>query len=71
MARLIAAIRGLARCHLWYGYRRIHARLTALGWAVNRKHVRRLSAALRRKRAGFGENRGTGVRIQARARTVV
>ncbi len=42
-----------------------------VGLGGESQQMRRLSAALRRKRAGFGENRGTGVRIQARARTVV
>ena len=39
---LIRAIRRLARKHLRWGYRRIHARLEKQGWAVNLKKVRRL-----------------------------
>jgi transposase InsO family protein len=39
---LIRAIRRLARKHLRFGYKRIHARLVHLGWTVNRKRVRRL-----------------------------
>jgi putative transposase len=39
---LLRAIRRLARRHPRYGYRRIHARLRALGWSVNLKRVRRL-----------------------------
>jgi hypothetical protein len=43
---LIRAIRRLARKHLRYGYKRIHARLVHDGWTVNRKRVRRLWNAL-------------------------
>lgn len=43
---LIRAIRRLARRHLRYGYKRIHARLLHQGWTVNRKRVRRLWKAL-------------------------
>ncbi len=43
---LIRAIRRLARQHLRYGYKRIHARLVHQGWKVNRKRVRRLWNAL-------------------------
>jgi putative transposase len=39
---LIRTIRRLARKHLRYGYKRIHARLVHEGWTVNRKRVRRL-----------------------------
>lgn len=39
---LVRAIRRLARRHLRYGYRRIHARLVKQGWTVNLKRVRRL-----------------------------
>ena len=39
---LVRAIRRLARRHLRYGYRRIHARLLKQGWTVNLKRVRRL-----------------------------
>jgi len=39
---LIRAIRRLARKHLRYGYKRIHARLVHEGWRVNKKRVRRL-----------------------------
>jgi len=39
---LIRSIRRLARKHLRYGYKRIHARLVHEGWTVNRKRVRRL-----------------------------
>jgi putative transposase len=39
---LIQAIRRLARKHLRWGYRRIHARLEKLGWTVNLKRVHRL-----------------------------
>jgi putative transposase len=49
-ARLIAALRRLARRHPRYGYRRIRARLVAEGWKVNHKRVRRLWAALGLKR---------------------
>jgi putative transposase len=41
-AAVVRAIRRLARRHPRYGYRRIHARLVKLGWAVNLKRVRRL-----------------------------
>lgn len=64
-ARLVAAIRRLARRHPRYGYRRIHARLAATGWAVNRKRVRRLWRSLglkrriRRKRRASGVHPGT------------
>jgi putative transposase len=43
---LIRAIRRLARQHMRYGYKRIHARLVHQGWKVNRKRVRRLWNAL-------------------------
>ncbi len=48
---LIRAIRRLARKHLRWGYRRIHARLEKQGWAVNLKRVHRLwrELGLRRK----------------------
>jgi transposase InsO family protein len=48
---LIKAIRRLARKHLRWGYRRIHARLEKLGWTVNLKKVHRLwrELGLRRK----------------------
>jgi len=48
---LIKAIRRLARKHLRWGYRRIHARLEKQGWAVNLKKVHRLwrELGLRRK----------------------
>jgi hypothetical protein len=39
---LIRAIRRLARQHLRFGYKRIHARLVHQVWKVNRKCVRRL-----------------------------
>ena len=39
---LIRALRRLARRHLRWGYRRIHARLRKQGWSVNLKRVRRL-----------------------------
>jgi len=39
---LIQAIRRLARKHLRWGYRLIHARLEKQGWTVNIKKVRRL-----------------------------
>jgi len=41
-ATLIRAIRRLARRHLRYGYKRIHALLLRQGWRVNGKRVRRL-----------------------------
>ncbi len=43
---LVEAIRRLARRHLRYGYRRIHALLVREGWSVNRKRVHRLWIAL-------------------------
>lgn len=48
---LIQAIRRLARKHLRWGYRRIHARLEKQGWTVNLKKVHRLwqELGLRRK----------------------
>ena len=64
-ARLVAAIRKLARRHPRYGYRRIHARLVATGWTVNRKRVRRLWRSLglkvriRRKKRSSGVHPGT------------
>jgi putative transposase len=39
---LVRAIRRLARKHLRYGYKRIHAMLVRGGWSVNKKRVRRL-----------------------------
>jgi transposase InsO family protein len=45
-AALVAAIRRLVRRHPRWGHRRIHARLVAIGWRVNRKRVRRLMTAL-------------------------
>ena len=63
--KLVAAIRKLVRRHPRYGYRRIHARLVATGWTVNRKRVRRLWRALglkrriRRKSRGSGKHPGT------------
>lgn len=45
-APLVRAIRRVARKHPRYGYRRVHARLVKLGWAVNLKRVRRLWNAL-------------------------
>jgi putative transposase len=39
---LLRAIRRLARRHLRYGYKRIHALLRRAGWRVNAKRVRRL-----------------------------
>ena len=39
---LITAIRRLARRHLRYGYKRVHALLRREGWRVNVKRVRRL-----------------------------
>jgi len=41
-AALVDAIRRLARRHLRYGYKRVHALLRRAGWRVNRKRVRRL-----------------------------
>jgi transposase InsO family protein len=45
-AALVTAIRRLVRRHPRWGHRRIHARLGATGWRVNRKRVRRLMIAL-------------------------
>lgn len=45
-AALVKAIRRLTRRHPRYGHRRIHARLVAAGWTVNRKRVRRLMVTL-------------------------
>jgi transposase InsO family protein len=42
----VRALRRLARRHPRYGYRRVHALLVKLGWAVNLKRVRRLWNAL-------------------------
>ncbi len=41
-APLVRAIRRLAKRHVRYGYKRIHARLVRQGWRVNLKRVRRL-----------------------------
>lgn len=64
-AALVRAIRRLVRRHPRYGYRRIHARLLATGWRVNRKRVRRLTAALglkpRRHRKPQANRRFPGV----------
>jgi putative transposase len=64
-AALVRAIRRLVRRHPRYGYRRIHARLLATGWRVNRKRVRRLTAALglkpRRHRKTQANRRFPGV----------
>jgi transposase InsO family protein len=43
---VIRVIRRLARRHLRYGYRRIHALLVKQGWTINLKRVRRLWNAL-------------------------
>jgi len=43
---LVKAIRRLARKHLRWGYKKIHALLLREGWSVNRKRVRRLWNAL-------------------------
>ena len=57
-AALIRSIRRLARRHLRYGYKRVHALLKRAGWRVNRKRVRRLWIQMglrrprRRKKAG-------------------
>src|SRR4029450_2263940 len=59
-AKLVVAIRRLARRHPRYGYRRIHARLSATGWSVNRKRVRRLWRALGLKRRIRRRTRGSG-----------
>jgi transposase InsO family protein len=47
---LVTAIRRLARRHVRWGYKLIHARLVHQGWTVNRKRVRRLWIALGLKR---------------------
>lgn len=56
---LIQAIRRLARKHLRWGYRRIHARLEKQGWTVNLKRVHRLwqELGLRRKVRRRPENK--------------
>jgi transposase InsO family protein len=56
---LIKAILRLARKHLRWGYRRIHARLEKLGWTVNLKKVHRLwrELGLRRKVRRRPENK--------------
>lgn len=59
-AKLVAAIRKLVRRHPRYGYRRIHARLVATGWTVNRKRVRRLWRALGLKRRIRRKSRDSG-----------
>jgi putative transposase len=59
--QLVRALRRLARRHPRFGYRRIHARLVAGGWRVNRKRVRRLWAALGLKRRIRRRSRGRGV----------
>jgi putative transposase len=63
---LTRALRRLARRHPRWGYRRIHARLRALGWSVNLKRVRRLWGELGlrrplrlRKVRKLGPKRGT------------
>jgi putative transposase len=48
---LIGAMRRLARKHLRWGYRRIHAVLEREGWAVNLKRVQRLWRQLGLRRA--------------------
>jgi putative transposase len=60
-AKLIGALRRLARRHPRYGYRRIRARLVAEGWRVNHKRVRRLWVALGLKRRIRRKSRGRGV----------
>lgn len=60
-AKLVAAIRRLAHRHPRYGYRRIHARLAATGWTVNRERVRRLWRALGLKRRIRRRKRSSGV----------
>lgn len=56
---LIQALRRLARKHLRWGYRRIHARLEKQGWTVNIKKVHRLwqELGLRRKVRHRPENK--------------
>jgi putative transposase len=56
---LIRAIRRLARKHLRWGYRRVHARLEKQGWTVNLKRVHRLwqELGLRRKVRRRPENK--------------
>jgi hypothetical protein len=70
-AKLVAAIRRLALRHPRYGYRRIHARLTATGWAVNRKRVRRLWRSLGLKRRTHRKRRAPGVHPGSSANSCV
>lgn len=65
-AALVRAIRRLAKRHLRYGYKRIHARLIRQGWQVNLKRIRRLWNALglrrpfrRKKRQKLGPKPGS------------
>jgi putative transposase len=62
---LVKALRRLARKHLRWGYKRIHARLVKKGWTVNIKCVRRLwnelglrRPAPRKKPRKLGAKRG-------------
>lgn len=58
---LIRAIRRLARKHLRWGYKRIHARLMHEGWRVNKKRVRRLWIELGLKRPARRKPKNRGV----------
>ena len=69
---LRAALRAIAAERPRWGYRRAHARLGELGWAVNRKRVQRLwreeglrVPARRRKRQRLGESTVPADRLRA------
>lgn len=58
---LVRAIRRLARKHLRYGYKRVHALLVHDGWRVNKKRVRRLWNELGLKRPVRRKPKKSGV----------
>jgi transposase InsO family protein len=58
---LVRAIRRLARKHLRYGYKRVHALLIHDGWRVNKKRVRRLWNELGLKRPVRRKPKKSGV----------
>lgn len=58
---LVRAIRRLARKHLRYGYKRVHALLVHDGWRVNKKRVRRLWNELGLKRPARRKPKKSGM----------
>src|SRR3954451_10380579 len=72
-AALRAELRAISAQRPRWGYRRAHARLAELGWAVNRKRVQRIwreeglrVPARRRKRQRLGESTVPAPRLRAK-----